>query len=210
MDVPEPGAEVQVPWGLDMLLGTVQRTYDTGRGPQAVVRVHVPGVSGSSVDDVTVTLPVSALEPVPESGGPEEAAGSWVSGLAYERQVFPQLEAVLLDIDPTGETRVAIEGLEPGHDFYVYRMLPNSPTFNILCLGVIKYTQKKSFPISRVQEELRKFRGMVEPVLLVANADVAPQGKKIMESSDLKVVWQKWRNESDNLELKETLASLLR
>ncbi|MGC9472616.1 hypothetical protein [Streptomyces sp. CRN 30] len=167
-------------------------------------------MSGSSVDDVTVTLPVSALEPVPESGGPEEAAGSWVSGLAYERQVIPQLEAALLDIDPTGKTRIAIEALDLGHDFYVYRALPDSSAINILFFGVIKYTQRSIFPISRIQEDLRKFHGMGKPLLLIANADVARQGKRVIDSSDLKVIWQKWRNESDNLELKAALASLLR
>ncbi|WP_149548084.1 hypothetical protein [Streptomyces marokkonensis] len=167
-------------------------------------------MSGSSVDDVTVTLPVSALEPVPESGGPEEAAGSWVSGLAYERQVIPQLETILMKIDPTGKTRVAIEALDPGHDFYVYRALPRSSAINILCFGVIKYTQRSTFPISRIQEDLRKFRGMDKPLLLIANADVTQQGKKVLASSDLRVVWQKWRTESDNSELEAALASLLR
>ncbi|MFI9217922.1 hypothetical protein [Streptomyces werraensis] len=167
-------------------------------------------MSGSSVDDVTVTLPVSALEPVSESGGPEEAAGSWVSALAYERQVIPQIEAALLDIDPTGETRVAIEALDPGHDFYVYRQLSDSSAINILFFGVIKYTQKGAFPVSRVQEDLRKFRGIDKPLLLIANADVTRQGRKIIESSDLQVIWRKWRSESDNLELKVALAGLLR
>ncbi|MCZ1017039.1 hypothetical protein [Streptomyces noursei] len=167
-------------------------------------------MSGSSVDDVTVTLPVSALEPLPESGDPEEAAGSWVSGLAYERQVIPQLETLLLKIDPTGEMRVAIEALDPGHDFYVYRALSEPSAIRILCFGMIKYTQRSTFPISRVQEDLRKFHGMDKPLLLIANADLTQRGKKIISSSGLKVVWQKWRTESDNLELEASLAGLLR
>jgi hypothetical protein len=75
---------------------------------------------------------------------------------------------------------------------------------------VIKYTQRSTFPTSRIQEDLRKFHGMDKPLPLIANADVMQQGKRAIASSDLKVVWQKWRTEDDNLVLRAVLASLIR
>ncbi len=104
-----------------------------------------------------------------------------------------------------------MEQLDPGHDFYVYRSLPKkSSAINILCFGVIKHTQRSTFPARRVQEDLRKFRGIGKPVLLITNADMTQQGKGIIASSDLNVFWQIWRNETDNLELQATLMDLIR
>lgn len=213
MSTPEPGQEVQVPWGLDVLRGTVLRTYDTGRGTQAVVRVEVPGVSGSSVDEVTVTLPAEALEAPPGAGAPAPAVGNWVHAMSYERDFYYHLESILESLIPDGSAHVQRAELDGGADFYIVRHLGKGPEFDTPFCGVLKYSPTKTpLPAKRLQSALSWEKGMKHPQgipLLVTNVDISAAAKRLLAESDSHLLWFKWRGPEDNSSLRDLAMNLI-
>ncbi|MGW7514617.1 hypothetical protein ACWGJ2_03375 [Streptomyces sp. NPDC054796] len=213
MGMPEPGQEVQVPWGLDVLRGTVLRTYDTGRGPQAVVRVEVPGVSGSSVDEVTVTLPVRALKAPSGAGGPAPAVGNWVHAMSYERGFYSHLESILESLDPKGSTYVHRADLDGEYDFYIARRRKKSLEYEILLYGVLKYSTKKTpLSVKRLQsvisweKSMRRSKGRL---LLVTNVDISAAAVQLFSESGSHLLWLKWGGPKDDSNLRDLAVDLI-
>lgn len=56
--LPDVGAHVRVPWGLNSAEGEVVDAYDSGIGGQVVVAVHIEGGD----ETLTVTFPVDLVE----------------------------------------------------------------------------------------------------------------------------------------------------
>ncbi|MEU5774552.1 hypothetical protein ABZ819_14850 [Streptomyces venezuelae] len=213
MSTPEPGQEVQVPWGLDVLRGTVLRTYDTGRGAQAVVRVEVPGVSGTSIDEVTVTLPVGSLQAPPEIGAPAPVVGNWVHAMGYERDFYYHLESILNSLTPEGSTYVQRAELDGGHDFYVGRNLGKGQEGEILLYGVLKYSPTKT-PLSakRLQSAISWGESMNHAngrLLIVTNVDISAAAMRFLSESDSQLLWLKWRGPEDDSKLRDLAMNLI-
>lgn len=57
----KPGDTVEVPWGLDRLVGTVREIYGPSARPFAMVEVPVHGASGEVLETTTLSFPVDAL-----------------------------------------------------------------------------------------------------------------------------------------------------
>ncbi|MFI6767853.1 hypothetical protein [Streptomyces sp. NPDC050355] len=79
---------VAVPWGLDVLQGTVVGAYGEGRGRRILVEVEV-----GDGDKETLPFPPSALEAATLPGETRKSPGAWLSAAQYEQQL---MEAVLV------------------------------------------------------------------------------------------------------------------
>jgi rRNA processing protein Gar1 len=59
----KPGDEVEVPWGLDQLIGIVREVYGPPGKPFVMVEVPVHGASGEILETTTLSFPADALTP---------------------------------------------------------------------------------------------------------------------------------------------------
>lgn len=57
----KPGDKVEVPWGLDQLIGTVREVYGPPGKPFVMVEVPVHGASGEILETTTLSFPSDAL-----------------------------------------------------------------------------------------------------------------------------------------------------
>lgn len=83
-DLPAPGDEVDVDWGLDTVRGHVLDVY-LGTRPRAVVEID-PGQVGDS--SATVTMPVEAIRPSPTAQSP------WARHFRYEQDLVRTLRRI--------------------------------------------------------------------------------------------------------------------
>ncbi|MER0428396.1 hypothetical protein [Streptomyces microflavus] len=209
MEIPKVGQSVTVPWGLDILPGTVVRVYDSGSGPRVVVRVEVPGVSGADVEDISVTLPLSALDAAQNS---EEIAkrppGAWVHAQAYERHLLIEVERILSHVERSVGARLHLEARQPdyGTDFFI------SSEKGRTIEGVIKYSSRGGrVPAARIMEYLIRARVGICPILLVTNSALsAAAARNIRELADeRKFRWILWNGAEDNNALAVAISSMM-
>lgn len=57
----KPGDNVEVPWGVDKLVGTVREVYGPPGKPFVMVEVPVHGASGEILETTTLSFPADAL-----------------------------------------------------------------------------------------------------------------------------------------------------
>jgi rRNA processing protein Gar1 len=57
----KPGDKVDVPWGVDHLIGTVREVYGPPAKPFVMVEVPVHGASGEILETTTLSFPADAL-----------------------------------------------------------------------------------------------------------------------------------------------------
>ena len=57
----KPGDDVEVPWGLDRLVGTVREIYGPPGKRFVMVEVPVHGASGEVLETTTVSVPADTL-----------------------------------------------------------------------------------------------------------------------------------------------------
>lgn len=208
MEIPEVGQKVMVPWGLDVLPGTVVRTYDSGSGTRVVVRVEVPGVSLGDIEDVTATLPLDALVAAQGSAG-QASPGQWVHGQAYEREVLAHIGLMLRRIEFERGINLSINRQSAdyrGVDFLV------TSSDNKVIAGEIKYfTRRQSISLSVIGDLLlRMERGKV-PLILISNTSLSRAAADNLRQTDThgRFHWILWRGERDNDALERTIISLL-
>lgn len=60
---PHEGDRVLVPWGFDLVGGTILKIYGPPGRPTALVAVDLEGPSGETIGDHTVSFAVSDLRP---------------------------------------------------------------------------------------------------------------------------------------------------
>jgi Restriction endonuclease len=85
-----PGDRVAVPWGLDVLEGTVVSSHGEGAGRQVVVNVDLPDAEGESESQL-VTFPARELEAAAKVAS-ERRPGAWLSAYRYEQALLSALE----------------------------------------------------------------------------------------------------------------------
>lgn len=85
-----PGDRVAVPWGLDVLEGTVVSSHGRGPGRQVVVNVDLPDAEGESGAQL-VTFPAKELEAAAQVAS-ERRPGAWLSAYRYEQALLRALE----------------------------------------------------------------------------------------------------------------------
>lgn len=85
------GEIVSVPWGLDIVQGTIIGSYGSGPTERLIVRVSVPGTD----DQPEVTFPAKVIEDaeIARRQG-DQAPGSWLTEYGYEQA----LKALILSI----------------------------------------------------------------------------------------------------------------
>ena len=59
---PEQGHRVVVPWGVDGLMGVVERVYGPPGQRRALVTVPIQGASGETLDETTLSVSIRALD----------------------------------------------------------------------------------------------------------------------------------------------------
>ena len=64
---PQIGERVQIPRGLETIIGEVVQVYGPDGSPHAIVAVPIEGASGETLDTVTVSVPLDALSTVTDN-----------------------------------------------------------------------------------------------------------------------------------------------
>lgn len=200
-----PGDRVAVPWGLDVVRGTVVSTSGHGPGRRVVVSVELPGAEGSAETEL-VTLPATALEDAAKVAS-EHLPGAWLPAYRYEEALRDALEQLVL-----GDTGLGSLGRErlPIHD---------SPWDFVLDVGghrlVIEAKSLKSGPISRkIVDRLLAYlsNSRNTAALLVANTALSADAvKRVQEALEqgygIRAI--QWRSSDDNPMLGRAIRELL-
>lgn len=209
MATPKPGQEVRVPWGLDVLKGTVQRVYDTGRGPRVVVAVELPDADGSTVEDVSVTLPADAVERWQGTHAEEEQPGHWAHGYAYERNLRAAIEDVTRQLYPNVQVSVLEEHQDRGIDFNIRLHGHNDDR---VIVGVAKYVEsrQKTLRGREVLEVLRYAQLRTIPIALFSNASLLKSARDLIQEVPVENFrFIRWRGSVDNEKLAADLGELM-
>src|SRR5262245_27372145 len=86
----KPGDHVAVPWGLDVLEGTVVSTHGEGPQRRVVVSVDLPDTEESQV----MTFPARELEEAAQDAS-ERPPGAWLPAYRYEETLRRALERLV-------------------------------------------------------------------------------------------------------------------
>ncbi|UXY21932.1 hypothetical protein N8I84_26940 [Streptomyces cynarae] len=110
----EVGQEVAVPWGLDVIEGTVVGSYGSGPGRRILVDVSP---AGDTSEAETLAFPVHVLESA-EVSKLEKEPGSWLSAYRYEAELGEALQRVLSRFGGEWSSDRSIrQGPDSGYDF---------------------------------------------------------------------------------------------
>jgi hypothetical protein len=194
---------------LDVLKGTVQRVYDTGRGPRVVVAVELPDADGSTVEDVSVTLPADAVERWQGTPTEEEQPGHWAHGYAYERNLRAAVEDVIDQLYPNTQVSVLGERQDRGVDFTVRLHGINDDR---VIVGVAKYVEsrQKTLPGKAVLEVLRYAQLRTIPIVLFSNASLLKSARDVIQEVHVENFrFIRWRGSVDNEKLAVELRRLI-
>src|SRR5438876_11021665 len=107
-----PGDRVAVPWGLDVIEGTVVSSHGQGPERRVVVSVDLPDTEESQL----LTFPVRELEEAAQDAS-ERPPGAWLSAYRYEQALRRVLEQSGFNVWPTSPEESARTGSRP--DFIV-------------------------------------------------------------------------------------------
>jgi hypothetical protein len=201
----EPGDLVAVPWGLDVLEGTVVSVRGAGQTRQVVVSVDLPDTDDESRTQL-VTLPASSLQDAAAVAS-ERRPGSWLPAYRYEEE----LRSALVDLfqaDPELSSlgREHFSGSDMPWDF-------------ILDAGdrklFIEVKSSATGPVSRrtVDLLLRHLSAAhSRTALLVADSGFAPGAReRLHEASEAgyRIRTVRWKSPDDNASLDQVIRELL-
>lgn len=155
------GDRVRVPWGLDLLEGTVVGLQGTGPEAHAVISLIAPG----SEDDTpsTVVFPVTAIQRAKE--GPDRPTGAWLNVVRYERAVADALGRTL----DTPSATIQIPAADSGFDI----QLEVEGRVVLIVLKILRTRRT----IGRLMTELRRWNQLRRSIpsaglLLITQADL--------------------------------------
>lgn len=201
-----PGERVPVPWGLDVLEGTVVSSHGRGVNRRVVVSVDLPDAEGESVEQL-VTLPVRVLESAAAVAS-ERKPGAWLPAYRYEEELRHALELLVqtdveLSIGSLDRESAVIPGLRA--DFVI-----NFGQHRLII-------EAKALVSGRVSAEaVNQLLGYVTGLpdaagLLVTNAELSKDARKRLQQAgeegyELRAV--KWRSQDDNPELGRVITEL--
>jgi hypothetical protein len=199
----DPGDRVAVPWGLDVVEGTVVSTHGEGPERRVVVSVDLPDTDESQL----VTFPVRELEEAAQVAS-ERPPGAWLSGYRYEQALRRALEQ-LAKSDPEltylrsrAESATADSGADFTLDLGRHRLI----------------IEAKASPSGRVSakavDQLMYYVTLSQARhgLLVTNVPLSADALSELDQAhqrglDLRAV--QWRSPDDNRELASVIRELL-
>ena len=199
-----PGDRVAVPWGLDVIEGTVVSTHGEGPERRVVVSVDLPDTEESQL----MTFPVGELEEAAQDAS-ERPPGAWLSAYRYEQALRHALEQLA---DRESGLNVWLESPEESaragsrSDFIVddgdHRL-------------VIEAKAPRSGHVTRKAiDQLLSYLTVssVKQGLLVTNAPLSPEALSELDEAhqrgfDVRTV--QWRSPDDNPELGRAIRELL-
>lgn len=199
-----PGDRVAVPWGLDVIEGTVVSSHGLGPERRVVVSVDLPDTEESQL----VTFPVQELEEAAQDAS-ERKPGAWLSAYRYEQALRSALEQLAqpdsgLNVWPQGPEDSARTGSRP--DFIVddgdHRL-------------VIEVKAPLSGRVTRkAVDQLLSYLTVsrLRHGLLVTNAALSPDALSELDEAhqrgfDVRAV--RWHSPDDNPELGRAIRELL-
>lgn len=201
-----PGDRVAVPWGLDVLEGTVVSSHGDGPARRVVVSVDFPDTDGEAEGQL-VTLMASALEDAATVAS-ERRPGTWLPAYQYE-------EALRRALDHLLSAQVDLYGLLSSEASSTSR----SPWDIILGFGdhhvIIEAKALRSGQVSgRVIDRLLSYLrdSPHTAALLVANTGLSAEAKQLVKNAlqqgyEIRAV--KWRSSDDDPELGRAIRELL-
>lgn len=194
-----PGDRVAVPWGLDVIEGTVVSSH--GQGPQrrVVVSVDLPDTEESQL----LAFPVRELEEAAQDAS-ERPPGAWLSAYRYEQALRRVLEQSGFNVWPESPEESARTGSRP--DFVVddgdHRLI-----IEVKAPLSGRVTRKA---VNQLLSYLTASR--LKHGLLVTNAALSPDALSELDEAherglDVRAV--QWRSSDDNTELGRAIRELL-
>jgi hypothetical protein len=190
---------VRVPWGLDLLEGTVVGLHGRGSAAHAVISLVTPGSEADTPS--TVVFPLTSLEQAKDA--PSGQAGSWLSHVRYEHDVTRALRGLF-----SPEAEISLDP-DSGFDLLVRRN-------NRVVLVVVKYRQR--WAASTLTAELRRWHHAARSVqdavgvLLVTQAALPFEVERQIEANGLierSLGLIRWRSPEDNQRLEQVMNALL-
>jgi hypothetical protein len=196
-----PGDRVSVPWGLDVLEGTVVSSHGHGPGRQVVVSVELPD---TEEETQLVTFSARLLEDAAEEAS-ERQPGAWLPAYRYEERVRDALER-LADDALTGPTLERERPSGQPIDFILssgdHRLVIEAKTASSGRVG--------SKAIDQLMHNLKRSKGSAG--LLVSNADLSPAAVERIQQArydgyNIRAI--QWHSMDDNPHLSRTISELL-
>jgi Restriction endonuclease len=199
-----PGERVAVPWGLDVIEGTVVSSHGQGPERRVVVSVDLPDTEESQL----MTFPVRELEEAAQDAS-ERKPGAWLSVYRYEQALRRALEQLAqpesgLNVWPKSTEESGRTGSHP--DFIVddgdHRL-------------VIEVKAPPSGRVSRnAVDQLLSYMTVsrLKHGLLVTNAALSPDALSELDEAHLRgfdVRAIQWHSPDDNTELDRAIRELL-
>jgi len=194
-----PGDRVAVPWGLDVIEGTVVSSHGQGPERRVVVSVDLPDTEESQL----LTFPVRELEEAAQDAS-ERPPGAWLSAYRYEQALRRVLEQSGFNVWPESPEESARTGSRP--DFIVddgdHRL-------------IIEVKAPLSGRVTRkAVDQLLSYLTVsrLKHGLLVTNAALSPDALSELDEAhqrglDVRAV--QWRSPDDNTELGRAIRELL-
>lgn len=202
-----PGDRVAVPWGLDVLEGTVVSGHGEGPDRQVVVNVDLPDTEGESSSQL-VTYPAKELEAAARVAN-ERRPGAWLRAYRYEQALRRALEHLVqseagLNISPQGRGEPVTA--DSGADF----ILDDGNHLVIIEAKAPVSGQVTQQAINQLLHYLIVSRATAG--LLVTNAALSAGAQDKLreahqEGLDIRAI--QWRSSDDDSELGRTIRELL-
>jgi hypothetical protein len=198
-----PGDRVAVPWGLDVVEGTVVSTHGQGPERRVLVSVDLPDTEESQL----VTFPIRELEEAAQVAS-ERPPGAWLSGYRFEQAVRRVLEQLLASdpelsyLQSQAASATADSRADATLDLGGHRLI----------------IEAKTSPSGRISrqavDQLMTYvtRSQARHGLLVTNAPLSADALSELDEAhqrglDIRVV--QWRTPDDNPELTSVIRELL-
>lgn len=199
------GDRVAVPWGLDSREGEVVAIYRTGAVDRVVVKLAMLEDSGD--ESPTVVLPADAIQLLNDDAA-VPAAGTWLPGFRYEREVAAALARVTSDL----EARIQLNAQQPGAEVEVDILLESQQGTLVVEVKATDHLSERSFEatISQLRAAMKSY-GSSKGMLVAASALPSSIRKKIGSGGllypNLGVV--RWRGAEDDRRLYLVVSALL-
>jgi hypothetical protein len=198
---------VAVPWGLDVLTGTVVESHGEGRARRVVVSVDLPD-TGEDPETELVTYRAEDLEAAARIAN-ERQPGAWLSAYRYEEELGRTLERLTHKIYASLALHWARQTaqLDSGVDFSL------DTDDRRLIIEAKSFTSNQ--PVSRATVEQLLFHLMAShasAALLVTNNRLSSAANERLReaiSDGLSIRAVQWDPSEDNTELDQAIRDLL-
>ncbi|WP_163506584.1 hypothetical protein [Fodinicola acaciae] len=214
---PDIGQKVHVRWGLDVMSGTIVRTYDLGAAPRVVVRLDIPEVDNTTmIEDIIVTLPLSAVLTSPRKNSPAYEPGAWakpVRGHIFQRHVIAETELSLLRLERLKSTPLTLHRVDSDGDVdFTVSSGGAGLSGRRVVDGIIKYVEPPSGLSTKwLSAFIKATRASFLPKILITNASLPQSATREIDilTGDDRFYSVQWTGPADNDSLDAVLATAL-